>query len=292
MFWWIMLALILVIFLLFVRNKVSASTHEGIKMALCTDRALTYLNENGFNVIRLPRKGIGPLDVLGRDGRSLERLGSLNQLWNSRRSIPEVGGAQPVSHINGQKTNEMSLSIGLKFLSSILGAMGAKVPELSTVYNQANSIEFGFGNVMCRSVAPLEIGAYLAEGDLKASNPIIERYLIDDDTEAFVISETLESNEITVSAKNSKGDTIAVAAPLIQNVIGGDISVALKASGAPGLTYAGKEMITFGFKAFAIAFDGRWHVKGVSPSANMAFSPDQAPSLDPIILRQGRLMLK
>jgi hypothetical protein len=261
-------------------------------MAICTDKALIYLNEKGYNVVRLPRKGIAPLDVLGRDGKSVEWLGRLDQLWTSRQPIPKIGDPQPASHINGQKTSEMSLSIGLKLLSSVLGAIGAKVPDLSFAYNEADSLAFVFGNVSSRSVTPLEVGNFLANGDLQSKNPFVVRYLVDDDTEAFVITEILESNEITVSAKDSMGGNVTITAPSIQNVIGADVTVAAKASSNAGLTYTGKDSITFGFKAFAIAFDGRWHVRGVQPSEALAFSPDLSSGPDPVILRKGMLALR
>src|SRR5580704_627585 len=115
-------------------------------MALCTDKSLTYLNDQGYNVVRLPRKGIDPLDVLGRDGKSLERLGRLDQLWTSKKPVPSVGGPQPAAHINGQSTSEMSASVGLKLLSGVLKAIGATVPEISFAYNKASSLQFTFGN--------------------------------------------------------------------------------------------------------------------------------------------------
>src|SRR5271166_4502631 len=100
-------------------------------MVLCTDKSLTYLNGQGYNVVRLPRKGIAPLDVLGRDGGSLERLGNLSQIWLSREPLPEIGTPQPATPVNGKKTSELSGSMGLKILGGILGALGAKSPAIS-----------------------------------------------------------------------------------------------------------------------------------------------------------------
>lgn len=110
-------------------------------MALCTDKSLTYLNDLGYNVVRLPRKGLDPLDVLGRDGRSLERLGRLDQLWISRQPVPQIGPPQSAAHVNGQATGEMSMSMGLKVLNGVLKSIGAgpaktlsliKTPTLSS----------------------------------------------------------------------------------------------------------------------------------------------------------------
>ena len=257
-------------------------------MALCTDKSLTYLNDKGYNVVRLPRKGINPLDVLGRDGKSLEQLGRLDQLWTSKKPIPQIGAPQQAAHINGQCTSEMTTSVGLKLLSGVLKALGASVPELSFAYNNARSLQFTFGNVMSRAVVPLEVGEFLSEGDIHSSNPFVEHYFHDDDTEAFVITEILQSDEITVSAKDDQGGQVKVDVPAIKGVIGADVSVSAKNAATTDLTYKGAGAVTFGFKVFSIAFDGRWRIAGVAPSAALAF----AAGTDPVILGRSALRLK
>jgi len=57
-------------------------------MALCKDPLRTYLNNLGYSVILLPRTGIEPMDVLGRDAGSIERLGTLEGAWTIRGQKP------------------------------------------------------------------------------------------------------------------------------------------------------------------------------------------------------------
>jgi hypothetical protein len=262
-------------------------------MALCNDKSLTYLNGLGYNVVRLPRKGIDPLDVLGRDGRSIERLGRLDQLWTSKKPVPVIGAPQQAAHINGQQTSEMSASIGLKLLSGVLKAIGATIPEVSFAYNTARTLQLTFGDVMTRAVVPLDIGEFLSDGDIHSANPVVEHYLYDPDADAFVITEVLVSDQITVSAKGDGGGQVRADIPSIQNAIGANISVSAKSGASSDLTFTGKDSITFGFKALAIAFDGKWRVSGASPSAALAFEVASAPiSSNPIILGRGTLHLR
>jgi hypothetical protein len=264
-------------------------------MALCTDKSLTYLNDLGYNVVRLPRKGLDPLDVLGRDGRSLERLGRLDQLWRSRKPLPEIGAPQPAAYVNGQATSEMSASMGLRVLNGVLKAIGAELPELSFAYKQADTLQFTFGDVAARSVIPLEVGNFLSEGDIHNANPFVERYFADEDTDAFIVTEVLQSTEITVSAKDQHGGTVKVDIPAMQAILGGGVSISAKDSAGTKVTYKGKEAVTFGFKVFAIAFDGRWRIAGVLPSPDLAFSAGAATVVagnQPVILRHGTLVLK
>jgi hypothetical protein len=257
-------------------------------VALCSGKSLTYLNGLGYNVVRLPRKGIDPLDVLGRDGKSIEWLGRLDQLWTSKKPIPAIGAPQPAAHINGQQTGEMSASVGLKLLSGMLKAIGATVPEVGFAYNTARTLQFTFGNVMTRSVVPLEVGEFLSEGDIHGTNPFVEHYFHDDATDAFVIVEVLESNQVTVSANAESGGQCNADIPAIQNAVGANVSVSAKSGGASDLTYTGNDSVTFGFKVFAIAFDERWRITGVAPTAELAFSAGS----DPMILGRGTARLR
>lgn len=131
-------------------------------MVLGTDKSLTYLNGSGYDVVRLPRKGIDPLDVLGREGKSIERLGRLEQLWALRKPVPSIGAPQPAAHISGQQTGEMSASIGVKFLTRMLKAVGATIPDVSFAYNTARTLQFTFGDATTRAVVLLDIGEHLS----------------------------------------------------------------------------------------------------------------------------------
>jgi len=259
-------------------------------MVICTDKALTYLNRQGYNVVRLPRKGISPLDVLGRDTGALEKLGDLSQIWRSRQSLPMISPPQVATQVNGQKTSNVSASMGLKVLGGILGALGAKIPELSAAYTTAGSLEFEFHNVMSRSVTPLAIGSFLAQGDIQSDNPVVDHYFSDNDTETYVIVETLESDEIAVTAKDSSGANLQVSVPSIQNAVGVDINVAGKSADNFSIVYKGSEPVTFGFKIFSIAFDGRWRIHGAQADENLSFTVDETNN--PVILRRGTLALK
>jgi hypothetical protein len=240
-------------------------------MAPCSDPALTYLNNLGYNVVRLPRTGIEPLDVLGRDGKSLERLGRLEQVWTSTAAVPAPGPAGSAAAIKGQRTDGLNLSVGLKILSSALGAMGAVVPELGFAYNRARKIQFSFGDVETLGVDPLAVGAYLGAGDLASTNPFVARYFTDGDAEAYVITEVLRSGTVIVSATTESGASVSVDVPAIAGAVGGKVSVGTTGTGSNDLTFTGVPVV-FGFKAFGIAHvGGSWQVHGVKPGGNVAF---------------------
>jgi hypothetical protein len=252
-------------------------------MALCTDKSLTYLNGIGYNVVRLPRRGIEPLDVLGQTGLSLERLGRLDQIWASSKPVPRPGPDQDAAKISGQRTNEMKLSVGLKLLEGVLAAVGAKVPQVDFAYAKASTLQFTFGDVTARGVDPLLVGEFLGSGDLKGPNPVFDRYFHDEDAKAFVLTEVLLAKSISVSAKDEHSGDVKVDIPAIQQAVGVDVQVAAKVGSGSDLTFAGAQPVTFGFKAFEIAFDGRWRMVGAAAGPDLAF----AAGTSPVILRRG-----
>lgn len=262
-------------------------------MAGCKDPSLTFLNSAGFNVIRLPRVGIEPLDILGKD-KSVERLGRIDQLWASTQSLPAVSGPNDASAVNGKKSSEMKLSIGLKLLSTALGAMGAAVPDVTLAYSKARHVTFAFTDVKTVGVDLLAVGHYLSAGDLSSSNPFVRRYFEDEDCSAFFITEVLKSKSITVTATDDSGVEVGVDLPAIQQAVGVKVGVTSTSAANATLTYSGNELLAFGFKCFGIAFvNGRWEVFSAKPSAALAFAlPTPGAPLSPVLIGEGRLVLR
>ena len=48
-----------------------------------TDPSLTFLNSKGYNVVKVPRAEIVPLEVVGNDGTQNELLGLLSKVWTT-----------------------------------------------------------------------------------------------------------------------------------------------------------------------------------------------------------------
>ena len=261
-------------------------------MGICRDKTLSLLNDKGYNVVRLPRAGIEPLDLLGRDGRSMEWLGRLDQLWTSSRPVPQLRAPQPVAEIEGKKTSSLELSAGLTLLKGVLSAFHAGA-GLDAAYRNAATLEFGFSNVQSIAVAPLEVGNFLAAGSADTGNPVIERFFMDDHTDGFIITEVLKSEKLNVTARRSDGGEFKVDADEIKGVLGANAGISATVGSEGTVTYAGVTPLTFGFKLLAIGLDeGRWHVTGVKAGADTAFGIDASHAGDdPVLLRHGMILL-
>jgi hypothetical protein len=240
------------------------------------DPSVTFLNRFGYNVVRLPRAGIEPLDVIGRD-ETTEWLGPLSSVWTSAVAVPAPSPPRPAVAVNGQKTDKLDASFGLRILANALAAFGAAVPSLEFAYRGARTIQFSYSNVTSTVVPPFEAGNYLARGTLKTDNPVVRRYFLDQESEAFLILDVLKSDSITVTAADENGRELAVDVPTIQGMIGAAVSVKSAGAANSTLTFSGPAPVTFGFMLDAIEFDGsRWSLRGAAPSGGLALASGAA----------------
>ena len=105
------------------------------------------------------------------------------------------------------------------------------------------------------SVDPFDVGDYLSAGDLHSHNPCVARYFTEDDTEAFILTEGLQSDRLTVLASTDNRAEVSVDVPAIQQVLGATVAVAAQNAQHTEITYQEQEYVTFGFKAFSVAYE-------------------------------------
>lgn len=256
------------------------------------DPSVTFLNRFGYNVVKLPRAGIEPLDVIGRD-ETTQWLGPLSLVWKSDVPQPTPSAPRPASVVNGQKTDQLDLGFGLKILANSLAAFGAAVPSLDVAYHRARKVQFAYTNVTSTVVAPLEAGNYLSAGTLNSQNPVVQHYFTSEEAEAFIIVDVLKSDSITVTATDESGKEVGVDVPAIQGVVGANVKVKVGGGSNSTLTFSGPAPVTFGFIVLEIEHDGtRWSLSGATADGTLAFGLNAATSaavadVSPVLLGTG-----
>jgi hypothetical protein len=256
------------------------------------DPSITFLNRFGYNVIKLPRTGIEPMDVIGRD-RMTQWLGPISRVWTGTEATPLPGPPHPAVAVNGQRTDALDLSVGLSVLANALAAFGASVPSLDVAYKSAHSIQFAYSGVTSTSVAPFDAGNYLANGTLRSDNPVVQNYFLGGKATAYLIVEVLKSNSITVTGSDSHGVGVSVDVPAIQGVVGAKVDVKPSDSSNSCITFTGPEAVTFGFAVQQILREGeKWVLRGAAPSSDIAFAvrrgvPDDRAQANQAILDTG-----
>jgi hypothetical protein len=243
-------------------------------MGACKDPTTQELNKRGYNLVKLPRVGIEPMDVLGREDKSMERLGSISEVWTSTVPVPTPGPPAATAGIEGSKTSDLDLGIGLKLLSDALAGLGSSVglPSLNVGFKNAKKIQFKFVNVESTSVTPFALGKFLANGILDMSNPFAAHYFGNDETDEYIIFDVLKSDSISVTGKTDKGVDVAADISALSGALGSKVSIKATSSTTSEITFQGSVKATFAFKLYQVLFEnGKWVPKGVGASEETSF---------------------
>ena len=267
-------------------------------MALCKDPVTKELNKRGYNLVKLPRVGIEPLDVLGRDGNSMEKLGSMAEVWASPESVPKPGAPAPAAGIEGSKSSDLDISLGLKLLANALAGLGGGIslPSLSTAYKRARKVQFKFVNVESTSIAPFALGKYLSKGTLDLANPFANQYFGNDETQEYIIFDVLKSDSISVTAKADNGTDVTADVGALNGALSANVKTTVNSSATSEITFQGSVKVTFAFKVFEVIFaDGKWTPHGVQPDGGIDFMiGDDGDNTDAanrgVIISPGRLL--
>src|SRR5690349_22455405 len=91
-----------------------------------SDPFINALKSFGYNVVRLPKPDMQPLQILAKNGDNLERLGALTTLLVPGGAInqPKITSGTPVAPISGSRTGDLKIGLGLSILGNVIGAMG------------------------------------------------------------------------------------------------------------------------------------------------------------------------
>jgi hypothetical protein len=220
----------------------------------CRDPYLASLKEFGYNVIRLPKADIKPLQILTKRGRDLDRLGDLADILvaGPTSSLPQIAENTPAANISGKRTSELSLGLGLSILGTIIGAMGGSKLGLDAKYEQASTVTFEFQDILEDKVEVTEVDQFLGGADINPSSVYVADLLLSD--QVFTTTATIKSTKFTVEAKKSDGTSLELNVPVVQQVVGADVTVSAEAETSSKVTYEGKVPLVFGFQAVQLFY--------------------------------------
>lgn len=247
-------------------------------MAICKDQSLLYLRERGYNVIRHPRIGISPLDLIGFQNGETLTLGALNELvTTSDQPYPEITPNQTAVDIEGQSTSRMKIGIGVNLLGTLIGALGGTIGA-NFGYENAKKVSFQYSNVESDTVKPLAIGNYLREGDVDADNPILREYVMGNGR-LYVLYHVVRSDRLSATFEKSANVAASIDAGKLQGSIGGNVGVDVSNASSGKIVFTGPSKVAFGFKCLQIILDdGELRLVATQPgSLALAIGDDPAP---------------
>ncbi len=250
------------------------------------DQSITFLQEFGYSVFRLPRASAQPLEVMHRAGKDLSRLGALDQLIDAGPApLPTVHrDASPGVDLEGKETSRINVAIGVNILGSFISALGGGNLGLSVGFSKARTVTFTYTGVMEDRVDVLALESYVHAGTIR---PFIPSGTLDKliDDEVYVTTAVLKTRSIVVSAQGEAGSTVGLEVPIIRNAIGG--SVKAEADGAVSSTvrFVGDTPVAFALQAVQLVFDDDSRLSTTQPlepggAAARAVQPRAAASAD------------
>ncbi|MFM9958089.1 MAG: hypothetical protein ACKVZJ_08425 [Phycisphaerales bacterium] len=238
---------------------------------MCDDPSVTYLNKFGYNVVRLPREGIEPFQVIRRSGEGFATLGTLNQLviLPAGTALPSIKRDEVAANIQGQKTQKFDFNVGIKLLEKLLQAMGVGSFGFEAAFNRDCKVEFVLEGVLCDSVVPAEVANVLKWATPDLSSMLFDS--LDDKDKSYLVTQTLKSRSFTVKSTRSDGSSAAIDVGAIQQVLGINAKVSASSSSSDTVSFAGERALRFGFQAFVFWIEMR------NGSARFRFSPPDGP---------------
>jgi hypothetical protein len=216
---------------------------------MCMDPAVSYLNAFGYNVIRLPRTGIDPLQVLTGKPGSLQVLGALSDFVVGGPVAPAITRDGAAPDISTKATQKMELAAGLGVVNQLLTSLGAIGGSIDAEYNAASKVQVLFRNVLQDSVLPMAIIKYL-QASTPDAGPILLEWLKQAGS-AYCITDTIKSDSFVVRAFDSHDVKLALNVSGIAKVLGGKVSVSPSSEHENALCYEGTTKLNFGFRVVA-----------------------------------------
>jgi hypothetical protein len=185
------------------------------------DPSISKLNDLGYNVIKVPRTDIAPLDLLAHDAASpqLRKIGTISSFWKTSAPVPVPGPPSVAASLNNTHSNKLELGFGLDLLKGALAVFGASAPSLDLSHTSARSLQFNYTGVTTVSIDTGLIGDYLTEGTLNVGNPETKHRFLDAGSQVYIITEVIRSTSITVTATDENGNGVSLSAPEINGIL-------------------------------------------------------------------------
>lgn len=228
-----------------------------------SDPVLNLLNDFKYNVIRLPRTNIRPLQILEKQGNDLVMLGEVTDLFVAGVApLPPISPDEQTPFINGQQTRELEISVGLSLLGGIIDAMTGSKVKLDAAYKRAKALVFEFDDVKVNNVNQLQLSKFLTAAKIDTAVGPPAKSLEDD--RLYVITNTVKSKKFTTEARQSGGKSVGVELPIIKGAVGGSVGVRTDGSNESKIIYEGDTPLVFGFQAVRMEFE-KGVFKGFKP---------------------------
>ncbi|MEJ7711255.1 MAG: hypothetical protein WKF84_15670 [Pyrinomonadaceae bacterium] len=134
-----------------------------------------------------------------KQGNDVVVLGDLSDLFKTgSAALPSIGTDEQAAFINGRRTRDLKISVGLTLLGGIIGAMTGTKLSLDVGYKKASALAFEFDDVKVSQINQIQLSKFLTAAKIDESVGPPAKLL--DADELYVITNTIKSKKFTVDA--------------------------------------------------------------------------------------------
>ena len=181
--------------------------------------------------------------------------------------LPKIDADLQAANIEGLKSSQFEVGIGVKFLEKLLSAMGAGSVSLEAVYKKANKVEFQYQNVKNDRVFPFAVARYIRVAKPDVTSPVMDEILdITRDNPAYLIIETLKSTSFGVTAYDSTDAKVDINVGALKNLLDIHPNINVSINDKLTVSYQGDRELRFAFKAVPLWIE----IKGGMPIIKIA----------------------
>jgi hypothetical protein len=214
------------------------------------DAFTKHLVQFGYTAIALPTSRFGALSLIFELNTKRGWLNDFDSLVNGAPGTPPPVSAPSVEpDFSGKVVRSLGASGTLNVLGGLIGALGGGTLGLRGGLERASTVTFQYGQVSMVDVSPVKLDTFLRTAPAPASNALLGRYL---DDNLWVATRVLRSRSFTIGVQDSRGVTLGLEVPVIQNMIGAAVSVEKSTKIDGAISFSGEQDISFAFQAYLI----------------------------------------
>ncbi len=220
----------------------------------CIDPMMKLLNKSGYNMVRVPREGILPMDLLGRQHGRFEREGALRYLVTDPPEVfPPISPDQRTASLEGTRTDGLKVGLGVNILETLLKAMGGAIGGHAD-FDWARRMTFEFADVYSNTVDVMAVGHSLSGATVDRGNLVLKRY-VEGVGKLYMITETLKSNSLVVEFESRTSAGGGATLPVIKEAVSGDLEIRGEAGRERAIRFQGETALVFAFRAHEVVVE-------------------------------------
>lgn len=244
-------------------------------MTLFSRGSTSFLPDRDYLPMAMPTAGFGVLWVLTRNAGVLRRFGILSDVLVAQNGLPADAVRRDEITANTAGTTSKSTKAGLSLgiVNAILTAFGAKA-ELDLSATGARSVEYAYTDVTADVVNVARLDAWLATADLAPGGGRVADLLVAE--RLYLVTASLKAAGVTSKMRDAKGAALKVDVPVVQQLVGGGVTVSGSSARTSELTFHGSVALTIAAKVAQLKVDERgfWvqeepvsggEIRGLSP---------------------------